>query len=44
MNGRNDALSNEHGLRSDGETMIAAGNAARRKPLRRETARGDDNV
>lgn len=44
MNWTDDAYSDEHGPWTDEELMIAAGNAARRKVLRREMTEGDDDV
>ena len=44
MNWTDDAYSDEHGPWTHEELMIAAGNAARRKALRRKTTEGDDDV
>lgn len=44
MNWTDDAYPELDGDWTDEERMIATGNAARRKALRRETAGGDDDV
>ena len=44
MNWTDDAYGGECGPWTVEELMIAAGNAARRKALRRETTEGDDDV
>lgn len=44
MKWEDDAYNEECGPWTDEELMIAAGNAARRKALRRETREGDDDV
>lgn len=44
MNWTDDAYGDEHGPWTDEELIIAAGNAARRKALRREMTGGDGDV
>ena len=44
MKWEDDAYNEECGPRSDEERMIAAGNAPRRKALRRKATEGDDDV
>ncbi len=44
MNWTDDAYGDEHGPWTDEERRIAAGDAARRKALRREMPEGDDDV